>query len=307
MASAHASGSASSFADVLAALHSFLTANGWASAAATSVGTVYSQDGVVMRLWATSDAIHLIGAASASGGTTSDEAFESVKIASLNPNPVVFPVSYEFSLNDEPHEVYIVVSYGGNKYQHLHFGKSDIPGIGGTGAWFGGSMRASNADPRIYMDLNINSANTSISGQALGFFIDGHNAASFIHTGDLEGVGWSAMLGLSYTPGSLMGQSHLAGLLMALPSRFNESEVLLPIYARMYRTDGTATIVASLRHARMMRIDNVTPGDIITYGTDQWKAIPLHAKSVVERNGITWNIGAEHSGTWGVAIRYYGG
>ena len=102
----------------------------------------------------------------------------------------------------------------------------------------------------------------------------------------------------------MIGQDHLAGLLYALPSMFNESETMLPGYACMYRTDGTQTIVAVMRHMRFLRIDNVTPGDLITYGSEQWRAYPLYAKNIAARDGVGWSVGADHSGTFGVALRF---
>lgn len=316
MASDYSSGSASSFADVLTALNTFLLANGWASAAATGGGRIFTKGTTVARVRSDdtpgAETLFLVGATGSSGGNLTAPAPNEVCMRSAAPVLIVFPVTYEFYVDDTPDEVYAIISYGGNKYQHLHFGKSDIPGIGGTGMWFSGSQRDDNNDNRVYMQLNFQYAQTGIGGQALGYFIDQTNAkpANFVHCA-LEGsAAWRAGAAGSYSPGTaagyLIGQDHLAGLLQALPSWYNESEVLLPIYAALLRTDGTRTIVAVMRHARFLRIDNVTPGDLITYGSEQWKAYPLYAKNLVERNGVPWFTGADHSGSWGVAIRYPG-
>lgn len=310
MAFDYASGSASSFDDVLEALRTFLLGNGWASAGATGGGYLLSKGGAVARLWADdtpgAEALYLQGGAGAAGGALTGPAPNAVCMASAAPVLIVFPVTYEFYVNDGPDEVYAVISYGGNKYQHLNFGLSDIPGIGGTGMWFTGAMRDDADNTRVYLSSNNQNLQTHISGLALGYFIDQASGrpSSFVHCA-LEGAAaWRPMWQGSLTPGAVLGQDHMAGLMGALPSNFNESETVLPLYACLYRTDGTQTIVAVMRFARLLRIDNITPGDLITYGSDQWRAYPLYAKNIAERDGIGWSIGADHSGTLGVAIYY---
>lgn len=315
MAADYASGSATSFADLLAALVGFLTGNGWSAGSAADGGHILTKGAAVARLWAVAGdpaGLYLQGGTGSAAGALTGPAPYASAMKSQAPVPVVFPVTYEFYINDTPDEVYVVMSYGGNKYQHLSFGLSDIPGIGGTGMWYTGAMREDCVNNRAYQLLDFQNAGTSLDGFCYGYFSDQQNGrpSSFVHCG-LEGApAWREGARNSYDPnwnaGAILGQNHLAGLLQALPSQFNESEVLLPIYASMLRTDGTQTVVATMRHARFLRIDNVTPGDLITYGSEQWRAYPLYAKNTGERDGVGWNIGADHSGTWGVALRYPG-
>lgn len=309
MAFDYTSGSASNCSDLLTALRTFLLANGWSSAAATGGGYILTKGAAVVRLWAVdtpgAEALYAQGGAGSSGGALTDPAPYAVAVASRAPVPIVFPVTYEFYSNTTPDEVYAVIGYGGNKYQHLNFGVSDIPDIGGTGLWFTGAMREDNDNSRVYMYSTNNYLQTQLSGLALGYFVDQSSgrASSFIHCG-LEGTaGWRRMYGTG-AAGYTLGQDHMAGLMGALPSNFNESETMLPLYACLYRTDGTQTIVAVMRFARLLRIDNVTPGDLLTYGGEQWRAYPLYAKNIAQRNGVPWTIGADHSGTLGVAIYY---
>jgi len=319
MASNYSTGSVTSFPDLLGALSTFLVANGWTLTTGTGTNRIYAKAGTVVRFYtiATVGAagLYLIGATGISGAATTGDASAAVKIGSNAPTLVNFPATYEFAINDTPDEVYINLQYGGNKVQHLHFGKSDIPDIGGTGGWFGGSMSVAAVIPRVFTQFSDISVATGFSGIGHGYFMSQVSSGlsfTFVHCG-LEGAdAWRVTGSGGPTTGQLIGVEYIAGLLRSLPSNFNESEVLLPIYGSMVRTDGTHTIVVALRHARYLRIDNVTPGDLITYGPDRWKVHPLYAKSSAQRNGVPWDgsnsptSGAEHSGTLGIALRYYG-
>lgn len=71
--------------------------------------------------------------------------------------------------------------------------------------------------------------------------------------------------------------------------------------------NGVATVV-NPRNARLCRLDNLTPGSIVTYGADQWKVYPWLRKDATTRNGVNNNFGTppNHTGTYGYAIRYTG-
>ena len=95
-------------------------------------------------------------------------------------------------------------------------------------------------------------------GFGLGFFfasIAGTYHSSFIHCG-LEGApAWRTNVGGN--TGDLLGVSHKAGLLHALPSQFNQATVLLPIDVLLARQAQGQTIVATLAHARYCRLDHL--------------------------------------------------
>lgn len=320
MAADYTSGSASSFSDLQTALENFLVASGgWTAAAGTGVNRIWTKGDLVVRSYYDADAFYCRGATGVAGTATTGDAPLAVKMGSPAGGLIAFPVDYEIFWNDTPEEVYAVIAYGGNKYQHINFGESDIPGIGGTGQWITGTYKG-DADlssafysPKVFMggykdDSGGGSVQvTAYAGASCGFFMHAASPAygsSFIHTG-LEGADAWRDTG-NEAVGTLTYARAVGDLLMALPSQFNEAEVLLPIYSILRRTDDVWTITSAMRHARVLRIDNVTPGDIITYGGDQWKVYPWFAKNSAERNGVAWATGAPHSGTFGVAIRYPG-
>lgn len=326
MAADYTSGSASSFSDVMTALENFLVLNGWTAQAGPAAGGGYlaqrilSKGLMVYRLAVGSGStpeFHVMGATGISGSATTGDAPSSVRMVSSPRAPITFPINYEIFWNDTPEEVYVVIAYGGNKYQHINFGTSDQPGIGGTGAWITGSARGNGGSMdinygKVFINYSAGGSGdaymqvTPYGGFGCGFFLEvGYtgNQGSFIHCG-LEGAdSWRQPSG---TVGQLTKEPKGTDLLAWLPSQYNEAEVLLPIFGVQSRTDGLQTIVLSPRHSRFCRIDNQEPGSIITYGGDQWKVYPLYAKNVTERNGIGWATGTDHSGTFGVAIRYPG-
>jgi hypothetical protein len=325
MASAHTAGSAASFADLQSAIETFLTSHGWAAAAGPAAGggfnaqRLWTKAALVVRVSVATDntAIHFRGATGTGSGTSTGDAPDSVKMASATTaGPMVFPIDYEIFWNDTPEEVYVVISYNGNKYQHVHFGASDVPEIGGTGMHIGGTYTGTRgttgADAqRLYLNAGSDSNGgadyqiVSFGGIQLGFWQHGPSpeaGASFIHCG-LEGTSWKYQ---GQAVGRIQQALNAKDLMMNLPSLFNESEVLVNIYAILVRTDNVVTPVVNLRHARLVRMDNVDAEGIVTYGSEQWKCFPWFSRNLAQRNGVPWSTGAEHSGTFGFAYRYPG-
>lgn len=327
MAADYTSGSASSFSDLLTALEAFLTTvGGWTGQAGPAASGDFAAQrilskGTMVYRFATRISFagfYCMAATGIAGTNTTGDAPFNVKMATMNLATLTFPITYEIFWNDTPEEVYIVISYGGNKYQHMNFGQSDQPGIGGTGSWLTASIRGDNPT-----ETDVNYSTCFMFGQddgsgdqylevqpyaglSLGYFFDSHTGYSYplslLHCGlDTAGT-WR------HPEGSITGLRTRwnTDLIMALPSTYNEAEVLVPIQAAVQRPDDLQSLILSLRHARYMRMDNVTPGQVITYGGDQWKCYPMYAKNTVNRNGVSWPTGAQHSGTMGVAIRYPG-
>lgn len=324
MAADYTTGSASSFADLRTAVENFLvTFGGWAAVAGTGNDRLLSKGDLYVRLGYNTQQFYVWGGTGISGTALVNQSPRGANLGNTTSQPWTFPINYEIYWNNNPEEIYLVVNYNGDKFQHLHWGESDIPDIGGTGLWFDGNYSTSASltgttgsgdSAKMFMSSTRNAQgggyvySNPYSGMAGGFFMVGESSPwtrpGGIHCG-LEGAAaWR--MNNDGNPGALRGQYQSWVMMMALPSLFNESEVLLPIYIPMRRVDNVDTIVGVLRHARMMRLDNVSVGDVITYGSDQWKCYPLYSKNGVERNGVAWTTGAYHSGTVGVALRYPG-
>jgi hypothetical protein len=221
-----------------------------------------------------------------------------------------FPVNYEIHNFTDTDEVYFIVNYNSGFYQQLSFGKSDVSGIGGTGAWFTGtySTQVSSATSTTLLAISVSA--TQLNAQAtmsVGLFADliVSIPSSFVHSG-LDATEWKFWKNTTADTSSTHGVSYAAGLLTSLPNLTNQSSVLVPIKCVQARSGSNKTIIANLKNARFLRIDYINAGDIITFGAEQWKVYPWYKKDASVRNGSSGGQGVAHSGTFGYAIKYTG-
>ena len=314
---AYITGSAASFADLQTAIQNACTANGW-----TLSSGILSKNGCFFQLVAgTSDGyaqLQLFGGTGRSGTTLTGQPPDNygAKICSNNGNVIAFPINYEIHLFTNPDEVYCVINYNSDFYQQLSFGKSDVPGIGGTGAWFSGAKRSDQTltdatqGNKVFLSVSWPESVGTITydGYGCGLFFDGSGAyfCSFVHTG-LDATPWRRGTSWEALTGYRSAGMQVSNLLMQLPNLYNSANVLLPIKPVALRSSGGVTIIANPKNARYLRIDNVVPGEIITFGAEKWKCYPFYRKDSTVRNGVGWDgTGATHSGTFGYAIRYTG-
>lgn len=324
---AYLSGTVSNFQDLKSAIENACTSNGWAlNSGVLSKGDCFIKL-VANPSTATTPAPNQNERykLAAYPGTTSSN-FDTLNQACIiNPinNPtgaIQFPLTYEISIFDNPSEVHVVVKYNSDFYQFLAWGKSDIPGIGGTGLWLtgssgwsldGGGASANIANVSISTGFqDVGAANNA--GIALPYFFDNRGGSSsyrayngsHIHTG-LDSVGWKSSRNAN--PNRAYGSgSTIAMLLTSLPNLMSQAAVLLPCRVMQWRNDGGVTIVANIRNVRLTRNDNIRPGEIIAYGSERWKVYPMYRKDSSSRDGGGSSTGVLHSGTYAIAIRYEG-
>ena len=317
---AYITGSAASFADLQTAIQNACTANGW-----TLSSGILSKNGCFFQLVAGTSGgyaqLQLFGGTGQSGTTLTGQppSDYGAKICSNNGNVIAFPINYEIHLFTNPDEVYCIINYNSDFYQQLSFGKSDVPGIGGTGAWFSGAKRSDQTltdateGDKVFLSVSWPESVGVVGydGYTSGLFLGGPEDsgsynASFVHTG-LDATPWrTGHGGSSALTGFRSAGKTVANLLQQLPNLYNSANVLLPIKPVALRSRGGVTIIVNPKNARYLRIDNVVPGEIITFGAEQWKCYPFYRKDSTARNGVAWAIGATHSGTFGYAIRYTG-
>lgn len=311
---AYYSGTVNNFDDLKTAIETNCVANGW-----TLTTSVLSKNGCFFKLTSSNSSgfkfLRLDGGTGQSGSTLTGGApgGHGVMVSECNGHPITFPINYELHIFTNPDEVYCVVNYNSTYYQQMSFGKSDVPGIGGTGGWFTSAKQSNqnivDASPYstkvFFNSVSVGYLSTDAhDGFHIGLFCgqDGSYSSSFIHA-DLDGLKWygSANSGDFYS-----GFRTISALLQMQPNLSNQTEILLPIKPLARRSANGLTILASLKNARYVRIDNLSPGEIKIIGPDKWKCYPLHRKDTTQRNGVSWATGATHSGTFGYAIRYTG-
>lgn len=291
---AYSTGSAADLAALLSAIQSACTSNGW-----TLSGSVLSKDGCYVALAVSGSTLTIRGGNGIDGSNNLTGAGPAVARLRAFSQAFVFPMTYEIHVNADPDEVYVFVSYNVSFFQWLAWGKSDAVGLTGTGNWYGAIQSAVDVSSLAIGPTSI--ASNSTAGSAPALFecgSPGNNVQnSFIHH-DLDSGGWNALSGsiqpLAWTS---------TGLLQTLlPNAWNTETVLIPIQVWVPRSSGNkVSLVADLKHARYCRIDFHDPGEIITLGTDQWKLYPWYQKNATTRDGGS---GVQHSGTFGVAVRY---
>ncbi|QIE87328.1 hypothetical protein [Pseudomonas nitroreducens] len=290
-------GTAADLAGLRQALFDACTTDGW-----TLTGEILSKGTMFLRVQIVSGYLTFLGGTGQSAGALTGAAAAVSRIGTLNSQAVAFPVKYEiFSFSSE---VYLVINYNVSYYQWAAFGKSTVQGLPGTGMWFGASCFSN--PPNI---LAITQAGGTSSGYCVpALFHRNRNNAntgaasleSRIHHG-LDGLTWSDGVSVSNPGASAIDAT--TPLLGLLPNTWNSEAVLLPIRVFYPRASNKTSLLADLEHARYTRVDNYTPGDLITLGGDRWKVFPWYLKNSAARDG-GGNI--THTGTFGWAVRYEG-
>lgn len=292
-----------------------------ASTAMTQPGRVLSKAGVFFKISTTTTNLTCLGCESDAGAGQAPHVVSIGRLWSGPANPtyeINFPCNYE--IFGFVQEFYLVVNYDVSVYQWLAFGKTTVPGIPGQGGWCGGSVGLWLYNAYTYnntvlpfrwnMNGGGNTSATSPLMQIAPMLFWYRNTTASLATPEprncwvnhgLDGHGWKWGAANESPPIGARGPSTL---LRVLPSAFNSDTVLVPLRAYKERPSFKCSLVADLEHARHVRIDNLSPGDIITIGSERWKVFPWYKKSFTDRSGST--IAINHTGTLGWAIRYEG-
>jgi hypothetical protein len=312
---AFVTGTAGSYADLLTAIQNACTAQGW-----TLDGSILSKGTAFFSLTASGSSIEMWGGLGAADGALTDTTFRPVYLAMFT-TAASWPLAYDIHIHGD--EVFVVVKYGVDYYSWLGFGCSPAPGVTatGTGNWFGASYGPLSVGGSISIMPTGNPTNAR-SSAGLGFLTGSSGAVdnqvcaqNFYAHHNLDGIGWSSSgsgVGTPDTahstwsngPSRASVPSALSPLYSNQPNAWNSESCLLPITAYVARASSMVSPVVAIAHARLIRIDNYAPGDILTLGSDRWKIYPWLAKNSAARDGSTNSI--NHSGTMGWAVRYDG-
>lgn len=307
---AYYSGTAASLTALRTALLTHAQADGW-----VLTGDVLSKAGVFFKITVTADNIELVGCEDNAGANPAPKVMIGlVYIRSGYPTrQISFPCNYE--VFGFAQELYLVVNYDTDTYQWMAFGKSTVPGLPGQGGWCGATNGSYFSDaifdslPReFYLTSSTGGSPDGTAGVNCGALFWNTNAAnawaarcSWVNSG-LDGHGW---LYGSTDDVSPIGPRHHSMLLDVQPSVWNSEAVLLPLRCYKERPSFKVSLTADLQNARTLRIDNLSPGDILTLGSDKWKVFPWYRKDINHRS-----VGAvgfyNHTGTFGWAVRYEG-
>lgn len=291
---AYVTGSANDMAALRSAFIAACTANGW-----TLTGDVLHKGNVFVKIQVVSGFLALNGVTAADGSGDQGTVVRIGRVSTGIPD-LVWPVTYEVFISTVPDEVYLIVNYDVDKYQYACFGQSVIADLPGLGAWYSASLSYENPGVTQPIAIDSNGYDNIAGRRTMAPFWrrydHTHTFNSAIHHG-LDGVNWSTVSQI------INAAQAISELTNALPNAWNSEAVLLPIQPWIPRASNKVSMVADFKHARYLRVDNHTPGDVITIGSDRWKAYPFYRKNTVVRNG---GAGIDHTGTFGWAIRYDG-
>ncbi len=316
---AYYSGSANNFADLLTALATACVAEGWAWN-----GGILSKDAAFLKLSTIANGILIQGGTSQTGATLNGASAHTPRLGRLHSTlgaQPVWPMAYNIHIGTSPDEVYLIARHNVDYFYWLAFGVSDVPGLPGTGAWLGAIAPA---------DLETFTGGSATGGVRIGPEGSGgdtwqgglgSSAALFWKTNNiatsrsqntlhcsLDGVAW-ADHPTSAGPdaqGKLLAAAQAAPHIARSPSAWNSEAPLIPIQAYYTRASAKMSLVADLKHARYLRVDNYDPEQVITLGSDQWRVYPFYRKNTTQRDGQTAGGLIDHTGTFGWAIRYDG-
>lgn len=228
--------------------------------------------------------------------------------ATFTTREISFPCRYE--VFGFAQDLYLVANYDVDAYQWMAFGKSTVTGLPGQGGWCGATLGvfalSGITDPINTSATGNTASNTQHTTGALfwnAYASSSTGIVTFLNSWvnhGLDAHGWT----FNGTQFSIpIGPRHISTLLTTQPSVWNSEATLLPQRCYKERPSFKATLIADLQFSRILRIDNLTPGDIITLGADKWKVFPWYRKDSSARDG---GASINHTGTFGWAIRYQG-
>lgn len=323
---AYFTGSANSWGDLLNALTSACVSEGW-----TWADGILSKGDAFIMPWIRSPAtstegegILLQGGTGKSGSTLLNPSPQSPRMGcpSRDISQVVWPVEYYIHIHADPDEVYFIARYSVDYFIWCAFGLSSLE-LPGSGLWVSASGRRLRGPigPGVRItDLggggiqggDSTSPNSSGTTCALFWNSNGRagggsqSAASQNHavcTG-FDGTLWPfpAFNSLTYNLIDSIHANVPLSPLIVHGNAWNQQSALLPIQPTLVRAEAKVSKVADLAHARYVRVDNFEPGQLIALGAEQWRVYPFYRKEA----GVTWVDNADHTGAYGMAIRYDG-
>lgn len=214
---------------------------------------------------------------------------------------VTWPAQYYIHIFENPDEVYLVLHHSVDAFWKLAFG---ISRLDESGVWLSGT--AGSQGPTVSNE-NKGSFSPAINGSGSPFYSTGipfwqsmDNGVDYVENILFRDGGW-----LSSGP-AFRAASAIYPLFSRLPNVWNQESIFIPICAFESIASGKISLRLELNNSRYLRIDNYEPNQIITMGSEKWKIYPGIRKNILERNGGNTTYGSDHTGTFGIAIRYDG-
>lgn len=292
---AYYTGSAVSFADLQAAVATACQAHGWLwqdgilskgrAFVKLSVATTTGATGLLIEGGTGRSGLNLLNPSGAKPrlGRPGTSSFFS---------DISWPAQYHIHVGESPDEVYVVLNTGISDFYWLAWGLSAVP-LPGTGLWLAGSAAVANVGTYgLSMSHDYGNSNENYLAPALFWATQRNSSAnnrSCLVQVNASGD-WAVYTGA--------GVATLAPLLNRQPNTWNSEAVLLPAREWEVVAQNKLRLLVDCAHARILRIHNFVPGDVILLGEDRWRVYPFFRKDASTPNG-----GNNHTGTFGWALR----
>lgn len=327
---AFVTGSASSQSDLLTALRSAATANGY-----TLTGEVLSKGNLHVRTFNSAtagedSALNILMGTGSSAGTLSGD-FQ----YGVNPNRATvfrcsYPVTYDIHIHGD--ELFMVWWDASGLYFWLAWGQSSpysTTPAAGECLWAGGSASTCytiNAGT-YYTPARWISMSATHGGTSTGVTLETQQCtapALFWHTLNPMSRGFSNTIYTDTTGAVLGGRGtvtdatddyvvtgirQLDPLLSRQPNAWNGESLLLPITCYTPMASNKHALDIQVRHARYFRLNNVDPLTVLTISGQKWKVYPWYKLDRTAPNGAASaasTAAINHTGTFGWAIKYDG-
>ena len=297
------SGLANSLQDLMDALVGHCTAEGWSwsDSILSKENTYVSLSVENVGAFGTQNVIRLIAGKGVLGSTLQNKSPLGVAIGTAITNSnygmTQFPVEYNLHINSN-NEVFLICKYSIDFFHWLAWGDNFIGGTFGvpqTGRF------TYNHDRWPMVAIEINRGGSGNQDAPCCAFFWNTDYPNYATPKNYTGSVWD---GTNWITSSNAIQS-LEPLVARQSSNFFSESVLLPINIGRQVASNKTQILAMVQNARYVRVDNYEPEQIITLGSDKWKIYPFYRKNIQERDG-GWFGGADHTGTFGWAIKYDG-
>ena len=158
-------GTANNAADIVSAVRSACTANGW-----TLTNDILSKGTCYARVWSPSAGnVSVVCGRGQTGGAgstltgQSNAALRGIGGATIMGVAFTFPMNYYIHVFDSPDEVYLFVNYNTSYYQRLMFGQSDVAGLTGTGNFYDASRQSAETSAVNSIDLRMSDGLGSVN------------------------------------------------------------------------------------------------------------------------------------------------
>ncbi len=307
---AYQTGTASSYSNLISILQTFAGSNGWSTSGDVIYkGSVYAAI-VDEHPDAVSDGLSLQGGTGQSGGSlTGASTYKSMLRTHSNVGDLSnsFPVTYYMFVHTSPDQLTCVINYNGTWYQWLTVGE-----LAKYATYTGGQFYAT---PSPFLDY-ANDKNVGMTAEEAGtegeapscvapFWGGYNNYPDDTHDGSIlymavdSQTWWTSSRETNFDNNRVNTPSFMSPLIERCISTATGNASFLPYYVFSQRPSDKTSLIGDIAHFRITRVDNYTPGQIVTIGSDKYKVFPFLRKT-------TETEPENNSGVYGMAIEYDG-